>query len=76
MAPVVAVNLPDARGAAAPRGSVGRPLPGVSAMVVDADTGEGPLIGHAGLLLVKGPNQMLGYLGELELTRESLRDGW
>jgi acyl-[acyl-carrier-protein]-phospholipid O-acyltransferase/long-chain-fatty-acid--[acyl-carrier-protein] ligase len=76
MAPVVAVNLPDARGAAAPPGSVGRPLPGVSAMVVDLETGEGPLIGKEGLLLVQGPNQMLGYLGEPELTRESLRDGW
>jgi acyl-[acyl-carrier-protein]-phospholipid O-acyltransferase/long-chain-fatty-acid--[acyl-carrier-protein] ligase len=76
MAPVVAVNLPDARGAAAPPGSVGRPLPGVSAMVVDADTGEGPLFGKEGLLLVNGPNQMLGYLGEPELTREVLCDGW
>ena len=76
MAPVVAVNLPDARGAAAPLGSVGRPLPGVSAMVVDLETGEGPVIGREGLLLVQGPNQMLGYLGEPELTRESLRDGW
>ena len=60
----------------AQRGSVGRPLPGVAAMVVDPDTGEGPLIGKEGLLLVNGPNRMLGYLGEPELTSEAFRDGW
>ena len=74
MAPVVAVNVPDATGARP--GSAGRPLPGISAMVVDPDTGEGPLVGKAGLLLVTGPNQMLGYLGEPDLTRDALRDGW
>ncbi len=74
MSPVVAVNVPAAAGARP--GSVGRPLPGVSAMVVDLDTGEGPLVGQAGLLLVTGPNQMLGYLGEPDLTRDALRDGW
>jgi acyl-[acyl-carrier-protein]-phospholipid O-acyltransferase/long-chain-fatty-acid--[acyl-carrier-protein] ligase len=29
-----------------------------------------------GLLLVKGPNRMLGYLGQPERTSEVLRDGW
>jgi len=76
MAPVVAVNVPDDAHADARRGTVGRPLPGVSAMVVDPETGEGPLIGKAGLLLVNGPNRMAGYLGEPDLTRQAFRDGW
>ena len=59
MAPVVAVNVPDADGSGWKRGSVGRPLPGISAKVVDLDTGEG-LVGTEGLLLVTGPNQMRG----------------
>jgi acyl-[acyl-carrier-protein]-phospholipid O-acyltransferase/long-chain-fatty-acid--[acyl-carrier-protein] ligase len=76
MAPVVAVNVPDAGGAGSRAGTVGRPLPGISAKVVDPDTGDGPLIGKEGLLLVTGPNQMRGYLGEPDLTRDALRDGW
>ena len=84
MAPVVAVNVPDASRAApahgdvsgVQRGSVGRPMPGISAMVVNPDTGEGPLIGKEGLLLVNGPNRMAGYLGEPELTKQAFRDGW
>jgi acyl-[acyl-carrier-protein]-phospholipid O-acyltransferase / long-chain-fatty-acid--[acyl-carrier-protein] ligase len=76
MAPVVAVNVPDPGGAGSRRGSVGRPLPGISAKIVDPDTGDGPLVGKEGLLLVNGPNRMLGYLGEPDLTRAALRDGW
>src|SRR5262249_26701631 len=37
---------------------------------------EGPLFDREGLLLVKGPNRMLGYLGEPERTKDVLRDGW
>jgi acyl-[acyl-carrier-protein]-phospholipid O-acyltransferase/long-chain-fatty-acid--[acyl-carrier-protein] ligase len=76
MAPVVAVNVPDAAGTGSRAGTVGRPLPGISVKVVDPETGDGPLVGKEGLLLVTGPNQMRGYLGEPELTREALRDGW
>ena len=76
MAPVVAVNVPNAAGTGARAGTVGRPLPGISAKVVDPETGEGPLVGKEGLLLVTGPNQMRGYLGEPELTREAQRHGW
>jgi acyl-[acyl-carrier-protein]-phospholipid O-acyltransferase/long-chain-fatty-acid--[acyl-carrier-protein] ligase len=76
MAPVVAVNVPDAAGTGSKPGTVGRPLPGISAKVVDPDSGEGPLVGKEGLLLVTGPNQMRGYLGEPDLTRDAQRDGW
>jgi acyl-[acyl-carrier-protein]-phospholipid O-acyltransferase/long-chain-fatty-acid--[acyl-carrier-protein] ligase len=71
MAPVVAANLNPSRS-----GSVGRPLPGVAAKVVDPETGEASPAGTEGLLLLKGPNRMLGYLGEDERTREALRDDW
>jgi acyl-[acyl-carrier-protein]-phospholipid O-acyltransferase/long-chain-fatty-acid--[acyl-carrier-protein] ligase len=43
---------------------------------VDPATGEGPLIGTEGLLLLNGPNRMQGYLKDPDLTREALRDGW
>jgi acyl-[acyl-carrier-protein]-phospholipid O-acyltransferase/long-chain-fatty-acid--[acyl-carrier-protein] ligase len=51
-------------------------VPGVNAKVVDPETGEGPLIGAEGLLLVSGPNRMLGYLDEPEQTREAFRNEW
>ena len=71
MAPVVAVNMP------APRpGSVGRPIPGVSARVVDPVTGEGPLVGEEGMLLVSGPNRMRGYLDDPALTEAVFHDDW
>ena len=43
---------------------------------MDPETGEGPLIGKEGLLLVNGPNRMAGYLGEPDLTSQAFRDGW
>ena len=45
-------------------------------MIVDPNTGEGPFFDREGLLLVKGPNRMLGYLGDPEKTDEVIRDGW
>jgi acyl-[acyl-carrier-protein]-phospholipid O-acyltransferase/long-chain-fatty-acid--[acyl-carrier-protein] ligase len=81
MAPIVAVNVPDVndqgerqRGWQA--GSVGQPLPGVAAKIVDANTGDEPLFGQDGLLLVKGPNRMAGYLGDPDSTAAVIRDGW
>jgi acyl-[acyl-carrier-protein]-phospholipid O-acyltransferase / long-chain-fatty-acid--[acyl-carrier-protein] ligase len=81
MSPVVAVNVPDVQdGRERQRGTrigtVGHPLPGVAAMIVDPSTGEGPLFDREGLLLVKGPNRMRGYLGDGEKTAEAIRDGW
>jgi acyl-[acyl-carrier-protein]-phospholipid O-acyltransferase/long-chain-fatty-acid--[acyl-carrier-protein] ligase len=74
MAPIVAVMTPESTALAA--GSVGRPLPGIDARVVDLNTGEGPLVNSEGLLLVKGENRMVGYLGEPERTAEVLRGDW
>ncbi|HUL71794.1 MAG TPA: acyl-[ACP]--phospholipid O-acyltransferase [Vicinamibacterales bacterium] len=81
MAPVVAVNRPNVRDPREPQigmkpGSVGHPIPGVSARIVDQTTGEDAPSGQEGLLLVKGPNLMAGYLHQPERTAEVIRDGW
>jgi acyl-[acyl-carrier-protein]-phospholipid O-acyltransferase/long-chain-fatty-acid--[acyl-carrier-protein] ligase len=79
MSPVVAVNAPEAHAGGrrtSKAGTVGRALPGVAARIVDRDTGQPMAPGGEGLLLVKGPNVMLGYLNAPEKTQEVLRDGW
>ena len=81
MAPAIAVNVPDIKEGTQRQiglkpGSVGHPIPGVVAKVVDRETGAPLPYGQEGLLLVKGPNRMLGYLGQPEKTREVIRDGW
>ncbi len=81
MAPVVAVNRPDGSIPDAPHvgyrfGSVGRAIPGVEVKVVDLETGADLPVGREGLLLVRGPNMMRGYLHQPERTAEAMRDGW
>jgi len=81
MAPVVAVNSPnfeagrDSQTASKP-GTVGHPLPGVAARIVDPLTFQPLPPNTEGLLLVKGSNRMLGYLGQPERTADVVRDGW
>ena len=79
--PVVAVNTRDFRApgfrqVGGKRGHIGRPLPGVSVRIVDPDTHAALPVGTPGLLLVRGPNVMKGYLDKPEKTSEVLRDGW
>jgi len=82
--PVVAVNTHDFRSAGfrqvgAKRGKIGHPLPGVCVRIVDpesADNAADRPVGEPGLLLVRGPNVMQGYLSRPEKTAEVLRDGW
>jgi acyl-[acyl-carrier-protein]-phospholipid O-acyltransferase/long-chain-fatty-acid--[acyl-carrier-protein] ligase len=57
-------------------GSIGRLLRGMEAKVVHPDSGEELPVGNAGLLKVKGPNIMRGYLGMPDKTAEVLKDGW
>jgi acyl-[acyl-carrier-protein]-phospholipid O-acyltransferase/long-chain-fatty-acid--[acyl-carrier-protein] ligase len=80
-APAVTVNTHDFRAAGfrqvgAKRGKIGHPLPGVSVRIVDPDTFQPVPPNQPGLLLVRGPNIMKGYLGKPEKTAEVLRDGW
>jgi acyl-[acyl-carrier-protein]-phospholipid O-acyltransferase/long-chain-fatty-acid--[acyl-carrier-protein] ligase len=81
MGPVIAVNRPDVADGDVVQvgtkpGSVGHPIPGVAVRVVHRDTGEPLPIGEEGLLLVKGPNMMSGYLRAPERTADVVRDGW
>jgi acyl-[acyl-carrier-protein]-phospholipid O-acyltransferase/long-chain-fatty-acid--[acyl-carrier-protein] ligase len=80
-APVIAVNCPDYRAAgyyqpASRRGTVGQPLPGVSVQIVDPESFAPLPPGTPGMLLVRGPNVMNGYLEREDLTAKVMRDGW
>jgi acyl-[acyl-carrier-protein]-phospholipid O-acyltransferase/long-chain-fatty-acid--[acyl-carrier-protein] ligase len=81
MSPVVAVNVPNVDHHAGDQkglkpGTVGHPIPGVAARVVDPDTRAPLQVGAEGLLLVKGANRMMGYLGQDEKTADALHEGW
>jgi len=79
--PAVTVNTTDFRAASfrqvgAKRGSIGHPLPGIAVKIVDPDTLDPVAPNEPGLLLVRGPNIMRGYLNKPEKTADVLRDGW
>lgn len=81
LSPAVTTNIPDqeisgVRQVCNKIGTIGQPLPGVAARVVNPDTYEPRPHGQEGLLLIYGANVMKGYLGRDELTREVIRDGW
>src|SRR5207249_8917076 len=52
------------------------PLPGVSVRLVNPQTMQPIPAGEPGLLLVRGPNVMKGYLGRPDKTAEVIRDDW
>lgn len=81
LSPLVAVNIPPARASdptqkTAKEGSVGKPIPGVMAKVVDPDTGRTLPVDTPGMLLIKGPNVMQGYLHRPDLTEKVICDDW
>ena len=80
LSPIAAVNIPDvdwptARQTGSKLGTIGQPLPGVVFRVVDPSTGADLPPGETGLLLVKGPNLMIGYLEDAQATARVIKDG-
>jgi long-chain acyl-CoA synthetase len=56
-------------------GSIGVPIPGFEARIVDEKDKVVPG-GQVGELIVKGPGVMKGYLNQPEATAETLQGGW
>jgi acyl-[acyl-carrier-protein]-phospholipid O-acyltransferase/long-chain-fatty-acid--[acyl-carrier-protein] ligase len=81
LAPIVSLNIPPNRAIGGDTsveriGTVGIPIPGVSAKITDLETGRDLPIGQSGMLWIKGPNVMKGYYKNPEQTAKVLRDGW
>ena len=81
LSPVCAVSLPNVEidnleeiGHREDR--LGRVLPGVAMKIVHPETAEYLAPGKEGLIYIKGPNVMRGYLNKPELTESVIRDGW
>ena len=82
--PAVAVNTWDYRAAGffqvgGKHGKIGQPVPGMCVRITEAENPWGGKIlppGEAGMMLVRGPNLMLGYLNDPAKTADVLRDGW
>ncbi|WP_251977400.1 acyl-[ACP]--phospholipid O-acyltransferase [Salinicola avicenniae] len=80
-APVASVNLPDEldvhylqvqRGGKV--GTVGMPLPGTSFKIVDPENFVELATGEAGMILISGPQVMLGYLADAQRTANALHE--
>ncbi len=81
LSPLVSVNVPASRSGPAGlsrlrEGSVGLPMTDVDARVVSLDDDRPLAVGETGLLEIRGPNVMQGYLGQPELTAQVMHDGW
>jgi acyl-[acyl-carrier-protein]-phospholipid O-acyltransferase/long-chain-fatty-acid--[acyl-carrier-protein] ligase len=81
LAPAAASNVPDwqegnVRQVGNRPGTIGLPIPGAAARIVDPDTFAAKPPGEEGLLLIYGANVMKGYLNRPEATSNVLRDGW
>lgn len=72
LAPVALLSLENYRRT----GSAGAPLPGIAVRITDPESGHPLPDGEEGLLLIKGPNVMQGYLRRPDLTDAVLNDGW
>ena len=81
LSPLVSVNIPPSRSVDnfqpdRREGSVGRTVPGVSARITHLETGAELKAGESGMLWITGPNVMMGYLHQPELTSQVIKDGW
>ncbi|MDX1388977.1 MAG: AMP-binding protein [Acidobacteriota bacterium] len=77
---LVSLNVPtvvrESRQISSRAGTAGQPLPGIAVKIAETTTGEALAPEHEGVLWVQGPNVMLGYLGDPELSARVLRGGW
>jgi acyl-[acyl-carrier-protein]-phospholipid O-acyltransferase/long-chain-fatty-acid--[acyl-carrier-protein] ligase len=81
LSPVVSANLHAVTLAGATqernhRGTVGLPIFGVCIRAFEPNDRTPLPVGAEGVLCVKGPNVMAGYLDEPKKTAEAIRDGW
>jgi acyl-[acyl-carrier-protein]-phospholipid O-acyltransferase/long-chain-fatty-acid--[acyl-carrier-protein] ligase len=81
LSPVVSGNRPPSRDTTPGKrgnriGTIGQPMAGVDVKVIDLDTGEDLPRGRQGMLLVRGPSVMKGYLNRPDLTAEVMRGDW
>ncbi len=83
LSPVVSVNIPEDRrtrdGRMVPGnrlGTTGMPVPGTAIKTTHPETGEDLPRGSEGLIWVKGPQVMQGYLHKPEATSKVLKNGW
>lgn len=79
LSPLAAVNVPDNRAGGSglmKPGTVGKVIPQGRAAVFDPDSGTELSTNEEGMLRIKGPNVMLGYLNHPDKTAEVVREGW
>ena len=81
LTPVVSVNIPDVTFGGVTQkanmmGTVGQPIPNVCAKTFDPETLSPLPHGGEGMIGVKGPNVMLGYLNQPEKTDQVVHNGW
>ncbi|NBO91411.1 MAG: acyl-[ACP]--phospholipid O-acyltransferase, partial [Planctomycetia bacterium] len=81
LSPVVSANLADetyegVTQVANRLGTVGAPMPGIAARIVEPETLVPQPLGTDGLLQITGANVMAGYLHKPELSAQVVREGW
>lgn len=81
LSPLVSVNIPPSRRltefqTTCKEGTVGRPIPNVVGKTTHLESGAILGANEPGMLWIKGPNVMLGYLHQEDLTQQSIVDGW
>ena len=80
LSPIVTINLNNSIYTMGTKsdhpGSIGCPLPGIHARIVDIDTGVELPPGHDGRLQVRAGSVMKGYLGQPELTEQVIQNNY
>lgn len=81
LSPIVSLNLPDYTEEGLvqktqKKGKIGLPLPGIAVKILNPETAEPVDVNQNGLMLIKGPNVMKGYLNKDQLTSQVINDGW